>query len=229
MALARAGAHVVVNGHRDRAALENVAAEIRSTGVEAMVAMADVGLPDAIQDMVAAVAGRFGRVDIAVSNVAIRHHQPFMQISIEDWQRTLNSNLSAAFYLARAVLPYMVENKWGRIVHISGRDGFRPKANRAHNVTCKAGTFALAKAIAMEFGQFGVTANTVAPGVTDTVRDPQHYPNYIEEYEQRKNTIPVRRLGRPDDIAAAVRFLCGEDAGYITGQLLHVNGGEHMF
>lgn len=229
LALADAGAHVVVNGHRDMNALEAVAQECRAFGVKAFPHLADVGDPSQVLAMVDAAYSLFGRIDIAVSNVAVRHHQAFMGISVEDWNRVLNTNLSSAFYMARAVLPRMTENKWGRIVHISGRDGFRPKPNRAHNVTCKAGTFALSKAIALEFGEHGITANTVAPGIVDTVRDPAHYPNYVEDYERRRQAMPARRLGRPSDIAGAVKFLCTDDAGYISGQIIHVNGGEHMF
>lgn len=227
--LAASGVNVVVNGHRDVAALEAVADECRALGVDAMPHIADVGNPDEVEAMVNAAVDRFGRIDIAVSNASVRHHQPFLDITVEDWNRTLNTNLSSAFYLARSALPVMRRGGWGRIVHISGRDGFRPKANRAHNVTCKAGVFTLSKAIAMEFGQYGITANTVAPGIVDTVRDPVHYPNYVEEYERRRQALPVRRLGQPADIAGAVAFLCSDEAGYVSGQILHVNGGEHMF
>ena len=227
--LAESGINIVLNGHRDLFALEAVATECCQIGVEALPFIADVGEPEQVKSMVNAAVERFGRVDIAVSNVSVRHHQPFLDISVEDWKKTLNTNLSSCFYLAKAVLPVMRDQGWGRIVHISGRDGFRPKANRAHNVTCKAGVFALSKAIAMEFGQYGITANTVAPGIVDTLRDPAHYPNYVDEYERRRQMMPVRRLGSPADIAAAVCFLCGENAGYISGQIIHVNGGEHMF
>jgi 3-oxoacyl-[acyl-carrier protein] reductase len=227
--LAQEGASLVINGHRDAEALEVVARECQSFGVDAMPFLADVGNPNEVQAMVDATVSRFGRLDMAISNVAVRHHQPFLGISVEDWNRTLNTNLSSAFFLAKAALPEMIRNGWGRIVHISGRDGFRPKANRAHNVTCKAGVFALSKAIAMEFGQYGITANTVAPGIVDTLRDPAHYPGYEEEYERRRQAMPVRRLGMPSDIAGAVSFLCGADAGYVSGQIIHVNGGEHMF
>jgi 3-oxoacyl-[acyl-carrier protein] reductase len=229
LALAEAGANVVINGHRNVGALDEVVDECREKGVGALACLADVGCPDAVSGMVEAARARFGSVDIAVSNVSVRKHQPFLEISVEDWQRTLNSNLSSAFYLARAVLPHMQKAGWGRIVHISGRDGFRPKPNRAHNVTCKAGVFALSKAIALEFGQYGITANTVAPGIVDTERDPVHYPGYVEEYERRRQLMPTRRLGVPSDIASAVHYLCQDEARYMTGQIMHVNGGEHMF
>lgn len=230
LALAEAGASVVLNGHRDRIALEQVAVEIRTKGGEAMIEIADVGDPAAVQSMVDRAVDRFGRLDIAVSNAAIRLHRPFLEITDEDWQMTLNTNLSAVFYLARAALPHMKSSGWGRVIHISSREAFRPNPNRAHNIACKAAVFALAKAIALEFGPFGITANSVAPGLIETARDAEHFPNFLSEQERRKNeTIPVRRLGRPEDIAAVVRFLCQEDAGYINGQLIHANGGEHMF
>ncbi len=228
LALARAGANVVVNGHRNVAALEAVATEVRQLGGKALVAVADVSDPEAVNTMVKRAAEAFGSVDIAVSNVGVRHHQPFLDISIDDWKSILDTNLNASFYMAKSVLPGMVERKWGRIIHISGRDGFFPKTNRAHNVTCKAGVFALAKAIAIEFGPHGITANAVAPGIIETTRDSVHYPDFEREYERRRQLMPVRRLGRVEDIADACLYLCSAAGGFVTGQVLHVNGGEFI-
>lgn len=226
---ARQGANVVINGHSDARALEAVAEEARALGAQAMTALVDVGDAPAVQRMADAAAERFGSVDIAVSNVGLRLHQPFLEIALEDWSRVLNTNLSSAFYLARACLPHMQRRGWGRIIHISGRDGFFPKANRAHNVTCKAGVFALAKAIALEFGPHGITANTVAPGIVETERDPAHYPDAADGFAARRAAMPVRRLGDVADIAGACSYLCSEAGGYVTGQILHVNGGEFMY
>lgn len=229
LAFARAGANLVINGHHNTEALESVAAEARALGAEALTALVDVGDAAAVQQMVLRAAERFGSVDIAVSNVGLRHHQPFLDITVEDWNRILNTNLSAAFYLARSCLPHMQKRRWGRIIHMSGRDGFFPKANRAHNVTCKAGVYALAKAIAIEFGPHGITANAIAPGIVETTRDPVHYPDFEKEYEARRQAMPVRRLGTVEDIAEACLYLCSEAGGFVTGQILHVNGGEFMF
>jgi 3-oxoacyl-[acyl-carrier protein] reductase len=227
LAFARDGANVVINGHRNFAAIERVAEEARGLGVQAMAVLADVGDPAAVQAMVDRAVEAYGGVDIAVSNVSTRLHTKFLDISIEEWQRILNSNLSASFYLARAVLPAMQARGWGRIIHISGRDGFAVIPNRAHNVTCKAGVFALSKAIAVEFGQFGITANTVAPGIIDTTRDLTQYPHFREGYGDRVLEIPVRRVGHVDEIAAACTYLA--NAGFVTGQVLHVNGGDALF
>jgi len=229
LAFARQGASVVINGHRNAEAIESVAQEARSLGVGALPVLADVGDPAAVESMVNKTVEAFGGVDIIVSNVSMRHHQPFLDISVEDWNQIINANLSASFYLAKYALPRMVERKWGRMIYISGRDGFFPKANRAHNVTCKAAGFALAKAIAIEFGDKGITANAVAPGIIETARDPVHYPNFEKEYEARRQAMPVRRLGKTEDIAAACSYLCSEAGGFVTGQILHVNGGEFMF
>jgi 3-oxoacyl-[acyl-carrier protein] reductase len=228
LALAAAGANIVLNGHRDQAALDAAAAEVRALGVEAMTVLADVSDPQAVQRMVDQAVERFGGVDIAISNVGLRLRQPFLEISVEDWNRVLSTNLSSCFYLARAVLPKMKERGFGRIIHISGRDGFWTLPLRAHNVTCKAGMHSLAKAIALEFGEFGITANTIAPGKMDTVREDTHYPGYQEAWERSRQAMPLRRLGTPEDIGSACLYMCtGGD--YVTGQLLHLNGGEFLF
>lgn len=228
LAFARAGANVVINGHRDESALNEVVHEAERSGARALALLADVADPDQVQRMVDATLQRFGSADIIVSNVSLRPRQRFLDITVEDWRKVLDTNLSPAFYLARAALPSMVKNGWGRVIHISGRDGFFTKRFRAHNVTCKAGLHSLAKAIAVEFGEHGITANTIAPGKTDTERDEVNYPGYKERWAEDIKRMPLRRLGTPDDIAEACLFLtCG--ASYVTGQLLHMNGGEFMY
>lgn len=228
LGFARAGANVVLNGHRDAAALERVAQEARALGVQAHCALADVTDPAQVQGMVDEGLKRFGRIDIAVSNVGLRPRQSFLEISIEDWRRVIETSLSSALYLARAVLPGMRDRRFGRIIHMSGRDGFFTYAHRAHNVTAKAGLHALAKAIAVEFGEFNVTANTIAPGKMDTERDETHYPNYRALWAEAVKTMPLRRLGTAEDAAQCCLFLAS-DPSWVTGQLIHLNGGESMY
>jgi len=225
---ARQGANVVLNGHRDLDALRGVAAEVEAAGSQALCVVADVTQPEQVQDMVDQAARRFGAVDIAVSNVGLRPRQAFLDISVDDWRRVIETSLSSAFYLARAVLPLMRERGWGRVVHISGRDGFFTYGNRAHNVTAKAGLHALAKAIAVEFGEFNITANTIAPGKMDTVRDEAHYPNYRALWAEAVKRMPLRRLGTAQDVADCCVYLAAETS-YVTGQLIHLNGGESMY
>ena len=228
LTFARQGANVVVNGHRNQAAIDAVAAEARQLGVGALAVLADIADPTAVQSMVDQAIAAFGGVDISVSNASLRLHTPFLDISLEEWQRIINSNLNASFYLARAVIPGMKQRGWGRIIHISGRDGFMPIPNRVHNITCKAGVYAMAKALALEFGPYGITANTVSPGLIDTTRDWTQYPQFRNGYGERIKEIPVRRAGHVDEIAAACAYLASDAAGFVTGQVLHVNGGDVM-
>jgi len=135
LSLARGGAAVVVNGHRDAAAVDAVVREITDAGGRAIGVMADVSSHEAVAAMVQRAAQEFGSLDIAVSNVAMRKMQPFLEITPEDWNAVLGTNLSPAFYLARYAIPHMRRRRWGRIIHISGFDGFwGPVTQRAHNV-----------------------------------------------------------------------------------------------
>jgi NAD(P)-dependent dehydrogenase (short-subunit alcohol dehydrogenase family) len=168
-----------------------------------------------------------GHVDIAVEAAAIRPHAPFLEISVEDWQHVLTTNLSSAFFFARALLPGMLERKWGRIIHVSGADGFAGYPNRAHNIAAKAGLHGFTKAVALETAAHGVTVNSVVPGAFLTERDLRQYPNW--KNEEVAKAIPVQRLGDVEEFAAMCVHLASEKSGYITGQALHMNGGQWMF
>jgi NAD(P)-dependent dehydrogenase (short-subunit alcohol dehydrogenase family) len=225
--LARYGANVVVNGLRDEAAVSATVREIESLGAKASPFLADISDPAQAQAMVDHARAKFGALDIIVNNAAVRPFQPFLSISLEDWDHILRTNLSSAFYLARLAIPAMVERRWGRIIQISGMDGFTGESNRVHNVVCKAGVHAMAKCIGQEFGAAGITANTVAPGWVDTERDWAKYPHVNMEKEKEK--IPARRIGTVGDIAGACVYLASDAASYMNGQVLHVNGGWHMY
>jgi 3-oxoacyl-[acyl-carrier protein] reductase len=228
LALADQGASLVINGHADRAAVDAVVAEIEGRGGRAIGVMADVGSDGEVAAMIASAVAAFGSVDIVVSNVAMRRMQPFLEITPEQWDEVLRTNLTAAFYLARHAIPLMRERKWGRIVLISGFDGFWGHVtHRAHNVTAKAGLHGLAMALAREFGPDNITANTVAPGAIDTVRD---WTQYVHQPRERiEQEIPLGRFGKVEEVAAACELLCSDRGGFISGQVLHVNGGHYMY
>lgn len=228
LALAGCGANIVLNGRNDRVALEETAHKVEALGVKALVALADVSKHEQVQAMVDQAHAVFGRVDIAVSNVGMRRHQPFLDISIEDWHTVMETSLFSAIYVAKAVLPGMRARKYGRIIHISGRDGFFTMPNRAHNVTAKAGMHSLAKAIAVEFGPDNVTANTIAPALMDTKRDLKEYPDFHEMVARRLQNIPLRRQGTPEDIGQICLMLCHPHS-YVSGQLIHANGAEYLY
>lgn len=226
--LAGEGANLVVNGLRDRAKVDAVVMEIHESGGSAIGVMADVSKPPEVERLVESALDAFGNVDVAVSNVAQRRKQPFEEITIEDWHSTLATNLHAAFYLAHFVLPRMRERRYGRLIHISGYDGFTGHLpQRAHNVTAKAGLHGLAKAIAREYGRYGITCNTVVPGAIATTRDWSQYAHVkVRDIFKR---LALRRPGTPEDIAEACLFLAANSGKYVTGQAVHVNGGEFMF
>lgn len=229
LAFARAGANVVVNGLSQLAKVEEVAHEAEKFGVKALPILADCSNWEAVEEMVRTAADRFGTIDVAVACVGIRPHQAFHDISVEDWKRVIATNLDSAFYLDRAVLPYMRQRRFGRIIHMAGSDALFPLENRAHVVASKHALHGLAKAIALEYGPDGITANSVAPGWVQTDRNPEWYPTLDRTLAHLKDTLPLRRLGSVADIANACIYLASDMGKFMTGQMIHLNGGEFMF
>jgi 3-oxoacyl-[acyl-carrier protein] reductase len=223
------GADVVVcaNSHREEA--EVVAAEAAEFGVRSMVCIGDVGDPATAVRWNEEVSAELGAVDVLVSNAAVRAFQNFFDTTVEDWQYYLNLNLSSSFYLAKAFVPGMREKGWGRIILVSGLDGFMGASHRPHNVTAKAGLHGLTRALCIELGQYGITVNTLGTGVFNTTRDEVHYPADMaqQSYRVYPNILTGGR-GEPPEFAHAVAFLASPRSGYITGAVLHVNGGQYI-
>jgi 3-oxoacyl-[acyl-carrier protein] reductase len=222
------GAAVTVNGHRDQTKVDAVVDEIVAAGGKAIGVMADVSDPQQVCRLVEETIERLGGVDVAVSNVGRRLRQSFEAITIEDWTSTINHNLNSAFYLAHYVLPHMRKAGWGRVINISGYDGVTGHmAERAHNVAAKAGMHGLSKAIAREYGVHGVTCNTVFPGAIATVRDVAQYAHVNREAVLER--LAIKHFGASEDVAEACLYLAGDSGRFVTGQSIHVNGGEFMF
>ena len=225
---AREGASVIVNGANSRDKVDAVVEEIRQAGGKAHGIMADVSDPAQFEAMARETEDVFGPADILVNNVGIRHRMAFEDITPEMWDSVIRSNLSSCFYGARVVLPKMRERKWGRIINISGYDGFFGQLyERAANVTAKAGMHGLAKAIGREYGAHDVTANTVAVGAIDTKRDEKHYAHV--DVDQVMKNLAIKRAGDAEDIAEACLYLAGDSGKFVTGAVIHVNGGEYMY
>jgi 3-oxoacyl-[acyl-carrier protein] reductase len=222
------GANVIVNGASNRDNVDAVVKGIRERGGKAIGIMADVSVPEQVKDMIDEGEREFGAIDIAVNNVGRRLRMKFDEISIEAWQATINTNLSSAFYMAHHLVPRMRQRQWGRIINISGYDGFTGHfSERAANVTAKAGMHGLTKAIAREAGVDNITCNTVVPGAIQTVRDQKQYAHV--NLDRIMDMLAVKHFGKSEDIAQACLYLAGDSGDFVTGQAIHVNGGEYMF
>ena len=223
LSLADAGANIIVNTLQDQTAAEAVAEEVKATGAESIVCVANVTDRDAVFAMAEAGRDRFGSVDILVSNASARGQVDFLDMTFEDWRRVIDISLDGAFHCAQATLPMMVEQGWGRIVTLGGFAWHTGTPRRANNLTGKAGLTGFTRALAAEFGDRGITANVVSPGAVDTVR-----PASAGALPTRENLPPVPRKAKVEEIASATRFLCLPEQAYVTGQIIHVNGGAYM-
>lgn len=215
-ALAEAGARVVLAA-RDRAKLEEAASEIPgSTWIEL-----DLASPQSIKDAFA----KAGKVDILVNNAGVTKDGLALRMKKDDWDVVLATNLTGAFLAIQQVLHGMMKERWGRIINISSVVGEAGNPGQANYVASKAGLIGLTKSIAQEMGSRNITVNAVAPGFIETDMTASLSP---ELKDNMLGHIPLKRFGRSEDVAAAVRFLASEEAGYITGHVLKVNGGMYM-
>jgi 3-oxoacyl-[acyl-carrier protein] reductase len=223
ISLAAAG-HRVILAARNLDKLEETAAAVRAAGGQAEPIEVDMASPESIKTAFAK-AKEVGRIDVLVNNAGITRDGLAMRMKPDDWNSVIQTNLTGAFLAIQQVLPGMMKERWGRIVNISSVVGESGNAGQANYVASKAGLIGLTKAIAQEMGSRGVTANAVAPGFIETDMTAVLPP---EMKEKMLATIPLKRFGTPEDVAAAVRFLCSEEAGYITGHVIDVNGGIYM-
>src|ERR1700730_12900657 len=224
--LAREGAHVVVNARTNQAEADAVAREARALGAKALTVIADVARKDQIDAMVARALNEFGRIDILINNAAIRPHKPFTELTVEDWEAVRGVVLDGAFYCTRAVIPSMVENRFGRILFFTGDGAFSGGSGRAHVSAAKMGLVGMARALASEFAPHNIRVNVVSPGSIDTRRD---NPEWYQGRVPSAAGIPLGRQGQVDEIAATCLFLVSDDGGFITGQTIHVNGGTGYY
>lgn len=223
LALARQGAKVVVNYRSGKDEAEKTVQLIKDQGGEAFSFQADIGRHDEIKKMFNEIKNRWGRLDILINNAGILQIKPFQEISLEDWERMINVNLRGQYLCAQEAVQLM--DGWGRIVNItsvsSGGMGIA-YPNVSHYTASKAGVVGMTEALAVELGPKGINVNAIAPGIieTDMVGDTDDEANLA-----LINRLPKRRIGKPKDIAAATVFLSSEEADYLTGVVIYVDGG----
>ena len=230
LAFAAEGADLVVNTRVNRDELEAVAEECRKAGGRVVTALGDIGDPAAVESMVAQGRAALGPIDVLVCNAAIRPHTSIEETSLDDWHRVMSVNLHSAFYLARAVVPGMKERGAGSIIALGGMSSLTGRPNTAAVTAAKTGLLGLVRALAAELGPAGIRVNMVVPGFIDTERRyAEWYPEFREKppgAPEQVTQIPLRRLGRPEDIADACVFLASEASAYVTGDALRVMGGR---
>jgi 3-oxoacyl-[acyl-carrier protein] reductase len=225
-ALAAGGAAIAVNARTSQAEADGVAAEIRAAGGQAEVYIADIANAGAVKAMVDGVVRRFGRIDILVLNASVRTEKPFTELSYEEWRQPLAITLDGAFHCAKACVPLMISAGGGSIVTLGGLNSLSGGKKRVHGSVAKHGLVGMTRALARELGEHGIRANCVAPGRMTTKRAAAANRTPEPGIEAM---IPLGRKGDPEEIAATVRFLCGPGASFISGQTVHVNGGQSMF
>lgn len=225
--LAREGAHVVVNARSNQAEAEAVAREIRNLGVKAISVLADMAKKSEVEALATKALSEFGRVDILINNAAIRPHTPFTKTTDADWELVRGVVLDGPVHLTRTLIEPMVENRYGRILFFVGDGSLSARGSgRALLSAAKMGLIGLARGLATEFAQHNIRVNVVSPGSIDTRRD---NPEWYQGRLPNADGIPLGRQGTVDEIAATCLFLVSDDAGFITGQTVHVNGGAHYY
>jgi 3-oxoacyl-[acyl-carrier protein] reductase len=224
--LASAGASLVLNARSASAEIEAVSEEIAAHGGRAVVHAADVSDPDAVAGLAEAAMAAFGRLDILVCNAAIRSEATFDQLNYPSWRQVTGVILDGAYLCAHAALPHLRRSDAATIVTIGGMSAHSGSAGRAHVMAAKMGVVGLTRALAIDLGPDGITANCVVPGLIDTTRESASTGGEPAHHGSRKTLLG--RRGQPEEIAAAVRYLCGPGARYVTGQTLHVNGGAFL-
>jgi 3-oxoacyl-[acyl-carrier protein] reductase len=232
LAIAQEGGDVVLIS-RTTGGIFAVSTEVSALGVKALPLQADITDAQSIKEVVQKAEAELGKIDILVNNAVQRITRPFLQMTVDQWETMLDVNLLGPFNCTQAVFPGMISRRWGRIINFSGTSGLWGTAGSSSLATVKAGIIGFSKSLAREFGEYNITVNAVAPGPIggvlyhpDSIKPPSE-----EEFlqsEHRLCRLAIKRRGHPEEVASLVAYLCTESAGYITGDVLYVNGGSYV-
>jgi 2-hydroxycyclohexanecarboxyl-CoA dehydrogenase len=208
-----------------------VADEINAQGGKAVALAADVSKRSDVQTAVDTLRSAFGPINIVVNNAGITGFKPFLELTDEEWDRMLAINLRSAFIVTQLVVPDMIAGRWGRIINISSSSAQSGAMHMAHYSSSKGGMIALTRTLALEFGEYDITSNAIPPRfVHNTAMSNESFerPEMKERFQSMIDAGPIRRHGEPEDIAGAVAWLASDEAGYVTGQVIGVNGGRYI-
>jgi 3-oxoacyl-[acyl-carrier protein] reductase len=220
--LARAGAMVAINYNQSHQQAQELQQELESEGAKAIITQGDVRLPEDAERIATETSEAFGRLDILVNNAGFNRDTLILRMSIEDWDEVMALNLRAVFLVTKPALRYMMKNRWGRVINIGSVSGLAGNAGQANYAAAKSGLVGFTRAVAREMGSRNITANLVMPGLIITELTKNIRQEIVDAVKQR---LLVDRLGKGEDVAATVTFLASEEAGYITGHVIPVDGG----
>ncbi|WP_244833065.1 3-oxoacyl-[acyl-carrier-protein] reductase [Clostridium sp. BJN0001] len=223
--LASLGASIVINYRSSESEAENVAKEVKKFGVEAMLVKADISNIEEAEKLVKEAKEKFGKIDIMVNNAGITKDGLIMRMKEEDFDNVIRVNLKGVFNCLKSITPVMMRQKHGKIINLSSVVGISGNAGQVNYAASKAGVIGMTKSLAKEIGSRGINVNAVAPGFIETDMTDK----LGEKLKQEAvNNIPLKRLGKPEDVAEVVSFLASDEASYVTGQVIHVDGGMVM-
>ena len=224
---AAAGADVPINWLDDERAAQGVAEEVGARGRRAVLVHADVGQIDQVRTMVSATEEGLGPIDVLINNAAVFPRVPFLEMTERDWDHVLDVNLKGSCFCAQSVAKAMVSaGRQGSIINIASGAALRGSPRGVHYVASKGGILSLTRAMALELAPYRIRVNAIAPGLTDTAQP--RYGSSESELADMARSIPFGRMAQPEEIARAAVFLASENAGFVTGQTLHVNGGSYL-
>ena len=229
LAFAREGADLVLVAREKKDSLDEVAHECGKLGAKVISLLADVSEPGQVDAMVKQALGHYGRIDVLMSVAGRRAHQDFWEITLDEWHKTFAVNLHSLFYLARAVVPSMMERKSGSIVALGGIASMTAQPQRAHVVASKSGLYGLIRALALELGPYNIRANLIALGMIENVRaNPEWYGGKGGYDKDELETVALKRAGKPQEVANVAVFLASDRSSFVTGDRVVCAGGRYM-